>query len=174
MSTSNRTIKWIENLAEQELLIRAGERASIDICSTKDEVLSVETSAFLRDLYHHIDYLVRLFNSRMVESDLQIKLQRTTDNANGFQISRNHRRLMLSGPNPGVVHFQCEKFLSGTGEAVRTQKTSVLFSGMVEARFGTFHDVEWFSLGSKITSEQLSRHYLTEFIQVSRGDSAES
>ena len=44
----------------------------------------------------------------------------------------------------------------------------MMFSGRVEAKFGTFHDVEWYFLGNRVNAELLARHYLTEFIQVSR------
>jgi hypothetical protein len=47
----------------------------------------------------------------------------------------------------------------------------MMFSGLVEAKFGAFHDVEWYFLGNPIGAEQLARHYLTEFIQISRGSS---
>ena len=40
MSTSSRTIRWIEDLAEQEILISNGQRTSIDLGKTKDQVWS--------------------------------------------------------------------------------------------------------------------------------------
>lgn len=165
MSTSNRTIKWIENLAEQEVLINAGEKSSIDIFTTKEEVLSVETATFIRDLYYHFDYLVRLFNFRVNQPLIQIKLLRS-DRLDNFSLSRNGMKLSLSRPQPGVVQLQCEKSL--TGDTSRGAKMSMMFSGMIEARFGTFHDVEWYFLGSRVNAEQVARHYLTEFIQSSR------
>ena len=165
MSTSHRTIKWIENLADQELRILAGESSSIDICSTKDEVLSIESASFVRDLIYLFDYLIRLFNSK-VQSELQIKVLRS-DNPDNFVLERNQLRLALSRPQDGVVQLQCDKLMANDGQA-RAFKTSMMFSGRVESKFGTFHDVEWYFLGSRVTAEQLARHYLTEFIQVSR------
>jgi hypothetical protein len=168
MPTSNRTIKWIENLAEQELLIHAGERASIDICTTKDEVLVSETIHLMRELFLHFEYLVRLFNSRMSDDGLQIRLLKNNDNSNGFLLRRNYHRLALTFFQPGVIHLSCDKILSGYEDPPSVQKTSVMFSGTVEGKFGLFHDVEWYFLGSRIGPEQLARHYLTEFIQTSR------
>ena len=160
MDTSNRTIKWIENLAEQELLIRAGEKSSIDICTTKDEVLSVETTTFLRELFHHFSYLVKLFNLRVLEAPLKIEVDQTVQ-GDAFSLSRNGLRLGVS-KGMGKVHLFCGKSLG------KDSKPAVMFSGTVEAQFGTFNDVEWHFLGAAITGEQLARHYLTEFIQVSR------
>lgn len=168
MFTSNRTIKWIENLAEQELLINAGERASIDILTTKEEVLTVETATFVRDLYYHFEYLIQLFNLRVSHPSLQIKLVRNSENLDGFTLSRNGMRLSLTKSQPGVVQLQCDKLIRE--EQSRSVKTSMMFSGLIEANFGTFHDVEWNFLGSRIAAEQVARHYLTEFIQVSRGN----
>jgi hypothetical protein len=165
MATSDRTIKWIENLADQELLIKAGERVSIDILSTKDEVLAVETASFVRDLLYHFDYLTRLFNGRVNQSTLQIKLQRP-DNQDSFSLVRNSLRLNISLRQPGVVQFQCDKKQSDS--LTSGSRVSMMFSGMVEAKFGTFHDVEWYFLGNRVSAEQVARHYLTEFIQVSR------
>ncbi len=162
MVTSNRTIKWIESLAEQELSIRSGERSSIDLLATKDEVLSVETTSFLRELNQHFEYLVKLFDLRVNQEALKIKILKNEDFQEGFSLLRNELRLLVGKPRLGVVQFTCDKRI--TGEA----RSSVMFSGVVEAKFGTFHDVEWHFLGSQVTAEQVARHYLTEFIQVSR------
>ncbi len=162
--TSDRTIKWIESLAEQEVSIRGGDRASIDLCATKDEVLSVETATFIRDLYYHLDYLTALFNLRVVEQDMQIKLAKLHEVSEGFNLVRADMRLAILSGKPGVIQIQCEKRL----EVNAPSRTSVMFSGMIEAQFGLFHEVEWSFLGNRVAPEQVARHYLTEFIQVSR------
>jgi hypothetical protein len=163
--TSNRTIKWIESLAEQEVSIREGERASIDLCTTKDEVLSIETATFIRTLYYHLDYLTRLFNLRVVEESMQLKLAKLAENApDSFHVTRGGMRLAISSGKPGVIQFQCEKRVESAGPC----RPSVMFSGVIEAQFGLFHEVEWSFLGNRVVPEQVARHYLTEFIQVSR------
>lgn len=161
MDTSNRTITWIENLAEQELLIRAGEKSSIDICTTKDEVILVETSTFVRELFHHFSYLAKLFNLRINQENLCIKVEQL-GSTEGFFLVRNGMRLMVESSGTGVVRFVGSKITA------KGARPAVMFSGAVEAKFGTFNDVEWHFLGSSVTGEQLARHYLTEFIQVSR------
>lgn len=166
MGTSNRTIKWIENLAEQELSIRSGERVSFDIGTTKEEVLSVETATFARELCHHFEDMVGLFNQRVKESHLEIKLLRGSDRGDGFSLTRNRMRLVVQRRLPGTVQLQCEKLLPT--DSFSSARTSVMFSGLIEARFGVFDDVEWVFLGSPVLPEQVARHYLTEFIQVSR------
>lgn len=161
MVTSNRTIRWIENLADQELRIQAGERGSIDISTTKEEVLAVETSTFVGDLFRHVEYLVRLFNQKVSQPGLKIKLLRDEEGSAGFRLSRNETQLVVGRPRLGVISLVCmRKLTSG--------RPTVLFSGQIEATFGSFHDLHWNFLGSEITSEQVARHYLTEYIQVSR------
>jgi len=166
MFTSNRTIKWIENLADQELQINAGHKVSIDILSTKEEVLNVETATFVRDLYFHFEYLAELFNGKVASENLQLKLTRSSDQAEGFTVSRNAMRLTLTKSQPGIIQLQCDKLIRE--EDSRAVKVSVMFSGLIEASFGPFHDVQWAFLGSSVSAEQVARHYLTEFIQVSR------
>ena len=165
MFTSNRTIKWIENLADQERQIDAGQKVSIDILSTKEEVLNVETATFVRDLYFHFEYLAELFNAKVSSESLQLKLTRSSDQAEGFTVSRNTMRLTLTKSQPGIIQLQCDKLIREDSRAV---KVSVMFSGLIEASFGPFHDVQWLFLGSSVSAEQVARHYLTEFIQVSR------
>lgn len=173
MSTSNRTIRWIEDLAEQELLISSGHRTSIDIGKTKDQVLSVETATYVRDLFYHFDYLVKLFNERVQQPSLHIRLSKMSDKLEGFQLVRNGIGLVLDSSSAGVIQFRCEKSSAGEGLGVPTPaRKSVMFSGVVEAEFGAFDDVEWRYLGSSISAEQLARHYLTEFIQMSRVSSS--
>lgn len=161
MATQDRTIRWIENLASQELQLTSGEVATIDLSLTKEDVLVGETVGFVRDIIYHVEYLVRLFNGRVNRGDLQIKFVRPAQKACEMFLLRHDRKLSIFTPQPGKVQFQCVKLLDDS-------RSSVLFTGMVEARFGIFHDVEWFFLRNRVSAEQVARHYLTEFIQVSR------
>lgn len=166
MITSDRTIRWIESLAEQELMIRSGKRASIDITSTKEEVLTAETASFVQDLVHHFEYLVRLFNSRVEKETLQIKLVKGGADGSGFALLRNRLKLTMGVGQAGRLQLQCLKMMDeGIGFSPRA---SVMFSGVIESKFGTFHDVDWYFLGTRVNAEQVALHYLTEFIQVSR------
>lgn len=164
MATSDRTIRWVEDLAEQDLLVTSGEKGSIDLCKTKDEVLQVETAAFARELFTHFEYLTKLFNQRVANPMLQIKLMQS-EGYTSFSLTRNRMRLQVTGTRLGAIQLQCEKLVE---EDPRMSKTSVMFSGLLEAKFGTFHDLEWDFLGNPIGAEQVARHYLTEFVQVSR------
>jgi hypothetical protein len=155
----------VEDLAEQDLLVNSGAKGSIDLCKTKEGVLLVETAAFARDLFSHFDYLTRLFNQRVMNPDLQIKLQRQSEDYSAFSLRRNRMRLQITGTRPGAIQLQCEKFIDDDPKSTRT---SVMFSGLLEAKFGTFHDLEWDFLGNPIGAEQVARHYLTEFVQASR------
>jgi len=163
MLTSNCTKKWIENLAEQELLIKAGERASIDICTTKEEVLTSETASFIQELFVHFENLVGLFNARVNQASLQMKLVRSPEGVEGISVARNQMRLQLTAVRPGVIQIHCHKWASED-----PHKPMVMFSALIESQFETFDDVAWFFLGNQITAEQVARHYLTEFIQATR------
>lgn len=160
MATSEKTIKWVENLADQEIRIYSGEKASLDLTVTKDKVLSVDTTTFMRDLFFHFEYLIQLFNFRIKNTSVQIKLTKT-DNLETFFLVRHQMKLMAQRKQLGAIMISCEKMVS-------EEKATLMFTGAIEARFGTFHDVEWNFLGSKVTAEQVARHYLTEFVQVSR------
>ncbi len=166
MMTSDKTIRWIENLAEQEVLINSGEKTSIDITTTKGEVLSVETGNFVQDLLQQFEYLVRLFNSRIENRDLHIILVSGTERGAGFSLVRNQMKLTLSAPLAGRIQLSCMKIVEE--DKSMPPKVSVMFSGLIESSFGTFHDVEWYFLGTRVDAEQVARHYLTEFIQASR------
>ena len=165
MPTSHRSIHWIESLAEQELKVSAGERVGIDLGATRDEVLSVETATFVRELHSHMDYLVTVFNARVSDSALQIRVLKGGDGLEGFSLSRNHIRLTITRLRAGVVQILCDKRLP---PEMNGGRPTVMSSGALEARFATFDDVEWEFLGSPVNAEQVARHYLTEFIQTSR------
>jgi hypothetical protein len=161
--TSDHSIKWIENLAEQEGLILSGQLPTLDITKTREEVLAVATSVFLRELKAHWITLSRLFNSRMKDTPLGIEWGTPTEKIDGFYLVRNSVRLSISSSRPGSVQIQCEK----VGVEIPT-RPSMIFSGVVEARFSNFDEVNWFFLEKNISVEQLARYYLTEFIQSSR------
>lgn len=161
-TTSDRSIRWIENLAEQELSISEGRSANVDICSTKEEVLLEETSHFLREIAHHLSYLSKLFNAKMEKVEFQIKVKRGSSPGDGLTLVRGDVRLHLRSQNAASVQLQCLRSDLTQG------KESVLSSGLIEAQFVTFHDIEWQFLGVRVTAEQVARHYMTEFLQVSR------
>lgn len=165
MFTSDKTIKWIENLAEQESLIVLGEKSSLDLCNAKEEVMSNETTTFVRGLFYHFDYLIRLFNNRVDMPSLKIKIAANEENFNSFTVNRNRTGLRVSGKQSGAIHLQC--FREDNSDM---NSPSVLFSGLIEARFENFHEVGWYFLDSIISPEQVARHYLTEFLQVSRSN----
>lgn len=165
MFASSRTIQWIENLAEQEGQISSGRRSSVDLSSTKQSLIEGETFSFLQQLHSGIDYLISVFNSRVPDAGSELRMQASSE-VQGFTIARNGVRLTVVPQRPGCIQIACEKAAgqSRGGDG----RSYLLFSSAVEAHFGSFNEVEWTSLGSVVNAEQVVRHYLTEFIQVSR------
>ncbi|NBX92399.1 MAG: hypothetical protein EB078_04225 [Proteobacteria bacterium] len=160
---SDSSIKWVENLAEQEQLIRLGKLPGLDIGQTRGEVLAVGTAVFLRQLRTQFLLLVKLFNARMAEPSLNIQLVDIPEKTDGFYLQRNHVKLSVVSNRSGFIQIQCEK----SSPEVST-RPSIVFSGVVEGRFSNFEEVNWVFLENPINAEQLSRYYLTEFLQSSR------
>jgi len=160
---SDSSIKWIENLAEQEQLICSGQLPALDIAKTRGEVLEVGTAVFLRQIKMQFAALVKLFNARMTEPSLGIQINGIPDRSDCFYLQRNGVKLNVTSNRPGFVQIQCEKNSSDT-----LSRASILFSGVIEARFSNFEEVSWFFLENPISAEQVSRYYLTEFLQSSR------
>lgn len=160
---SDSSIKWIENLADQEGLILRGQLPSLDINRTREEVLSVATAVFIRELKTQWITLSKLFNARMKEPSLSIVWGEIPDRAHCFYLERNGVRLIVSSSCSAAIQIKCEKLLMET-----PVRTTTMFSGVVEARFSGFEEVHWYFLEKVITSEQLARYYLTEFLQSSR------
>jgi len=160
---SDSSVKWIENLAEQEGLIYSGKLAELDLSRTKEEVLALSTTGFLRDLKVHCLTFLKLFNARMSDPSLCIHVGELADKTDGFFIQRNHFRLLFVSSQLGTIQIQCEKLEKKTLNPV-----SLVFSGQLKAKFLSFDDVSWFFLEKPVSAEQFCRFYLTEFIQVSR------
>lgn len=166
MFTSDSTIKWIESLAEQEAQIHLGEKASVDILATKEEVLQFETTSFLRALESYFESLSKLFNARLGHQIYQIQMQKNREGHSLFYIQRNQMRLSVTQSKPGKIQFLCDKV--SEENPLSQSPSSRIFSGIVEANFVHFNQVIWEFLGSPVDAEKLSCHYLTEFLQVSR------
>lgn len=160
---SDSSIKWIENLAEQEGLILAGELPQLDISRTREEVLAVGTAVFMRELKSQWVTLSKFFNSRMKEPSLCISWGEIADRPDNFFLERNSVRLLVTSGGSGAIQIKCEK----RSHQVHS-KLSTLFSGVLEARFSNFDEITWYFLEKPITAEQFSRYYLTEFLQSSR------
>lgn len=163
---NSRTVSWIKNLASQECSIHAGERSSFDISLTRDAVLSTETLLFVHDLYTQIEHSIDIFNRECVLEDLKIKMSSPAHRFYSFALMRNSMRLNITSYQAGTIQFQCEK--NWTENIENTLKTSLMFSGLVEAKFGAFDEIQWLSLGVVVSAEQVARNYLSEFIQLSR------
>ena len=161
MDTSEPTPKWIENLAEQEFLLRAGDAVFGSDISEKDKLV-LETSHFMRQLQDHFAYMVDTFNLRMNQPELRIKNAEKGAEGEILSLSRNGLRLPVQVPQPGRIQFLCDKLPGDFGG-----KPSVMFTGGVEAEFES-EDLRWQFLGNTISAEQLARHYLAEFLQTSR------
>ena len=160
---SDSSIKWIENLAEQEGLILAGKLPNLDISRTREEVLAVSTTLFMREVRTQWLSLSKLFNSRMKEPSLCISWGEMADRPDNFFLERNSVRLVISSSRSGSIQIKCEKPSLDT-----SSRTSTVFSGVLEARFSSFDEVTWHFLEKPITVDQFSRYYLTEFLQSSR------
>lgn len=165
MITSNRTIRWIENLADQESDVRRADRHFVDLGVPEDGLIESETAAFVRDLKKHFEYLVELFNSRVSESSLRIIFSETGGHPPVLKLSRHSMQLRVWTPKIGCVQIHCDKLLS---EPNSPNRTSLMMTGTIEAEFGSFRDLEWRYLDSPVNVEQIARHYLSEFIQLSR------
>jgi len=158
---SDSSIKWIENLAEQEGLISSGQLSSLDLSRTRDEILRVSTVVFLRELKSQSVSLSKLFNSYMKEPRFGILWGEIPDREDCFYLERNSVRLNISFSRPGLIQVTCEK-------KTENLRISPIFSGVLEARFSSFDEVAWYFLEKAISGEQITRYYLTEFLQSSR------
>lgn len=150
---SSRTVSWIENLATQENEIVQGERVSIDIGSAKDRLLESETLLFNRSLLCSFRELCASLNRRLPPEASPIRVKRVADSGEEFSVERIPLQLLFRC-QVGVIQFVCDK----AGE--------LQFSGSIEARFSAFYELDWLFLGSKVSAEQVARHYLTELLQL--------
>lgn len=160
---SDSSLKWIENLAEQDVLISSGKISELDLAQTKEEVLALSTTAFIRELKAHCHTFIKIFNGRMQEAALALSMDDLADKAEGFMVQRNRIRLLFMTHQSGTIQIQCER-----GDSQKIAQFSPVFSGQIQAKFQSFDDVSWFFLEKPVTAEQFCRFYLTEFIQVSR------
>lgn len=168
MATSFQSIFWVEGLASQEAEILAGSRSSIDLGKAKQSLLHRETANFSREIAAQLLVLVKCFNSGLMEKGLVETAQgisfSRSRTSQGALLHRNGIQLVIESPSSGILQFRCERTVT---EPTQT-KASVLFSGIIEAEFGGFGEVEWTFLGKPISTEQVASHALTEFVQVSR------
>jgi len=158
---SDSSIKWIEILAEQEGLISTGKLSSLDLAHTREEILRVGTVVFVRELKAHFITLAKLFNSHMKDSRLGILWGEFPERTDTFYLERNSVRLIVASNRPGSVQISCDKKSADL-------RVSPIFSGVLESRFSSFDEVTWYFLEKTITVEQVTRYYLTEFLQISR------
>ncbi len=165
----NYSLKWIENLALEE--VNMDESGVVNINNHLDPIHLLEESSitFMDNLREKTELYVNKFNEYRGSkgSGSQIKIFKISNTVNDFMLFRNSLRLIFARKSNDLVSIG---FLANGKDIFAprlTQNDSMGQGGLheVRAHIGPFNKITWRFQGEIVDLDAMARHYLSEFIK---------
>lgn len=166
---SSVSLKWIENLAVEELNME--ESGIIDFNSHLNPEVQLEQSSIelMEDIRELFEIYLTKFNQFRAahQSSKAIKIFKISNTINDFILFRNSLKLIVSRKTSDVISIG---FMSNAGVyGARTNQYSTINETVheIKASMGPFNKIYWQFQGENIDIDALVKHYLAEFIRLS-------
>jgi hypothetical protein len=158
---------WIYELARAEASSEAEALYRLNQSGAPQQAIEESTVDFLTDLRAFFQEYVRIFNA---QSDAgkkfaEIKIFNLTQGAADFMLYRNGIKLIVANTTHGVVQISYDKHM--IAGAVPAELTVPQAEELL-AQFGAFGAVHWMYRSEKVESEQVAKHFFSDFVRVSR------
>jgi hypothetical protein len=166
---------WIHELARGETHPDAEWLLQSGGSSDPQQLVEESTISFLTELREQINEYARIFNT-FAESGAkfqEIKVYNVAQTAADFMIFRNQIKLVVSNAAHGVIRIGFSQHVRGNisvdGQMIQAQASAGSAQAQdFMAQLGPFRDVYWTFQGEKVTSEQISKFYFSEFARATR------
>jgi hypothetical protein len=158
---------WIYELARAEASPEADALYRLNQSAAPQQAIEESTVEFLTDLRAYFQEYVRVFNAQSEAGKKypEIKIFNLTQGAADFMLYRNGIKLIIANTTHGVVQISYDKHLiSGAVPA----ELSIPQAEEILAQFGAFGSVHWMYRSERVESEQVAKHFFSEFARVSR------
>lgn len=158
---------WIYELAKVEASPEAAVIASLQQNSGPQQAIEESTVDFLTDLRGFFQEYVRVFNSLSEggKKFADIKLFNLSQGAADFMLYRNGIKLMVANSSHGLIQMAYDKHMV-TGASKTTDEVPP--AQELLAQPGAFGVIHWTYRSEKVQSEQVAKHFFSEFIRLTR------
>lgn len=159
---------WIHDLTRAEISPEAEALYQLNRSSAPEQAIEESTVDFLTDLRAHFQEYVRVFNSfsDAGKKFAEIKIFNLTQGAADFMLYRNSVKLIIANTAHGVIQFSYDQHMNASVPAatdmVIPQAEEIL------AQLKAFGEVRWTYRSDNVESEQVAKHFFSEFVRTSR------
>ena len=157
---------WIHEIAKIEVSPEAEALFNLTQGSGPQQAIEESTVDFLTDLRADMQEYVRVFNSlsEAGKKFAEIKIFNLTQGAADFMLYRNGIKLIIANTTHGVIQFSYDRHMGAGASA----DLKVPQADEILAQMGAFGVVNWMYRSEKIESEQVSKHFFSEFTRMTR------
>jgi hypothetical protein len=158
---------WIHEIARVEGSPEAEALYNMTHGSGPQQAIEESTVDFLTDLRADFQEYVRVFNSlsEAGKKFSEIKIFNLTQGAADFMLYRNGIKLIIANTTHGVVQFSYDRHASAGSMNV---EQNIPQADEILAQLGAFGAVNWVYRSEKVDSEQVSKHFFSEFTRMTR------
>lgn len=157
---------WIHEIARAEASPEVDALYQLQRTTGPEQAIEESTVEFLTDLRAYFQEYVRIFNSlsEAGKKFSEIKIFNLTQGAADFMLYRNGIKLIVANHTHGVIQISYDKHVvSGAMSDQHVPQTEELL-----AQIGAFGSVHWTYRSERVESEQVAKHFFTEFTRVTR------
>lgn len=169
---------WIHELARAEVHPEAEKLLQLGRSSDPQQLVEENTIEFLVELRENFNRFAKLFNGYSENGGRyqEVKVYSLAQTAADFMMFRNQVKLVVSNSAHGVIQISFSQhsrssFAVDGQDFSKNQATSgggFPQSQELLAQVGPFRDVFWTYKGEKVTAEQVTKFYFSEFVRSTR------
>ncbi len=158
---------WIHEIARAESSPEAEALYQLNQASAPQQAVEESTVEFLTDLRAYFQEYVRIFNSlsETGKKFSEIKIFNLTQGAADFMLYRNGIKLIIANTTHGVIQLSYDKHVI-TGAS--NNELSIPQADELIAQLGAFGSVHWMYRSEKVSSDQVAKHFFSEFSRITR------
>lgn len=168
---------WIYELARGELNPELDVIKNFNGASSQQAV-EESTVDFLTDMRGHIQESLRAFNafSEGGKRFAEVKVFNIAQSASDFMLYRNGLKLIFANTSHGVIEIYYNKHQAQAtypnAGATADQSSGLPDREEVLANLGVFGKVKWTCRGEQVRPSEVSQHYFSEFVRLTREERA--
>ncbi|OFZ20275.1 MAG: hypothetical protein A2X94_15495 [Bdellovibrionales bacterium GWB1_55_8] len=169
---------WIHELARAEIHPDAERVLQLNRSFDPQQLVEESTIDFLTELKESFTESARVLNaySEGGARFQEIKVYSVAQTPADFMVFRNQVKLVISNAAHGVIQIALAQHVRGTlavDGQIQSKDQTLVAPGLSQsqdllAQVGPFRDVFWTFQGEKVTPEQVSKFYFTEFARITR------
>ena len=159
---------WIHDLTRAEISPEAEALYHLNQSGTPEQAIEESTVDYLSDLRAYFQEFVRSFNSfsEAGKKFSEIKIFNLTQGAADFMLYRNGIKLIVANTAHGLIQFSYDQHVNASA-ATKTD-LNIPQAEEILAQMGAFGTVRWTYRSEKVESDQVSKHFFSEFVRMTR------